>query len=172
LTPENFQKFFDKLSESQLTSDFAQNFPETLSQYFLMADALRQLVQNTWPDCQTTEKWVDALLLFLEDRPDAVIAVPLIPEGGVEFAGCVPGEIWELDVDTIMIAVNIVMRIPVNFVKNPAGQICGWNIGDEDTFIWNRADLRKWMTIVSYVRDNEIPIMADEDFELIEQEAA
>lgn len=163
-TIETFQKFFDQLSGDKIDPSFSR-FPVSLTRHFLIADALRQLCHNTWQTTDEPADWARALLAHLATADkDFALVVPLIPEGGTPIAEVEPGELWEIERVDIINAINLVLRVPVSFKKNPAGKICGWQIGDENYFIDDIPSLDAWLRVVGYVRDEEIPVLSDDEF--------
>jgi hypothetical protein len=161
---EHFQKFFDQLSGDRIDPAFA-HFPQILTKHLVIADALRQISHNTWQTTDEPTDWARALLghLATADK-DFALVMPLIPEGGQPIADIEPGELWEIERVDIINVINIVLRVPVSFVKNAGGKICGWKVGTEDFFIQDIASLEAWLRVVGYVRDEEIPVLSDDDF--------
>jgi hypothetical protein len=156
---EVIQQFLDQQSTHTICPKFAQSFGQTISRYFLIVDCLRQLVTNSFPDVDGSNvfAWTNALLVHFEQQGGIHdIKIPLVGEGGTEFAGFLPGQEYTVSAKNIIVAINLAVRMPLEFSRDADRRINGWSFAPEYT-IFDRAGLRRWEIVHTYVKGESIP---------------
>lgn len=155
------QSQIDNLPRDRFSADFLRTFPNQLTAYILLADALARMTRNTFPEesLSSPEEWAPKFLHWLEGQGDReslikageLFAVPILPAGAQPIAGLTPGKEVGVTYENILKAIGIVVRLPISFVEE-CGKIVRWKVGTNHYRVIDGKTLADWLRVANYVR--------------------